>query len=168
MTRSSTILAASIGVGALAVSSVVTPPLCLIYNGSDSAPRGLYVAMPVTSLRVNDYVVARLPSGASKLASERGYLPRTIPVLKHVAAVAGQHVCVVRGAVLIDGIAAARALLEDGQGRRLNAWDGCRRLLKDELFLLNPNHSASFDSRYFGPIDASFVRGRATPLTQAH
>jgi len=34
----------------------------------------------------------------------------------------------------------------------------------DELFLLNATNLGSFDSRYFGPIDASFVRGRALLL----
>jgi type IV secretory pathway protease TraF len=48
--------------------------------------------------------------------------------------------------------------------RPLPAWSQCRVLLDGELFLLNPTRADSFDSRYFGPLDASFVRGRALPL----
>jgi type IV secretory pathway protease TraF len=44
----------------------------------------------------------------------------------------------------------------------LLAWNGCRQLVERELFLLNPSNRASFDSRYLGPLDASFVLGVAT------
>ena len=46
-------------------------------------------------------------------------------------------------------------------------WAQCRQLVVDELFLLNVTNPASFDSRYFGPIDASFVVGRAVALWTA-
>jgi type IV secretory pathway protease TraF len=36
--------------------------------------------------------------------------------------------------------------------------------MQGELFLLNSSHPASFDSRYFGPLDRSFVIGKAVPL----
>ena len=44
-------------------------------------------------------------------------------------------------------------------------FEGVRVLVEHELFLLNSTNVASFDSRYFGPIDSSFVRGRAIPLS---
>jgi type IV secretory pathway protease TraF len=36
--------------------------------------------------------------------------------------------------------------------------------MRNELFLLNPDKLASFDSRYFGPVTVSRVWGRAIPL----
>ncbi|PMU85654.1 S26 family signal peptidase, partial [Pseudomonas sp. GP01-A4] len=41
---------------------------------------------------------------------------------------------------------------------------GCRGLGASDYFLLARNVRASFDSRYFGPVAADSVIGRATPL----
>ena len=48
--------------------------------------------------------------------------------------------------------------------RPLPVWQGCRTLGTGELLLLNPDHPDSLDGRYFGPLPASAVIGRATPL----
>jgi len=140
------------------------PPLQVIYNASESAPRGWYRVGHPAQLRVGDYVVAQLPEQIAALAVARGYLPRSVPVLKRIAAVAGQRVCVKNGAVKVGMQQVARTLDVDFSGRPLTAWRHCRLLLMGELFLLNPSAAGSFDSRYFGPIDASFVRGVAVPL----
>jgi type IV secretory pathway protease TraF len=65
---------------------------------------------------------------------------------------------------LIDEAAVTTTLTLDGKRRPLTAWSHCRRLEAGELFLLNSSTPSSFDSRYFGPIDVSFVRGRANLL----
>lgn len=153
---------ALLAIAALLASTVVRPAVRLVYNASDSAPRGIYFVEQAIELRVGDYVIARLPETSAALAAERGYLPRSVPVLKQIAAIAGQGVCVRDGVVNIDGSAVARALDLDGQRRELHAWNGCRVLQSQEVFVLNLRSPASFDSRYFGPLDVSFVRGRAT------
>ena len=140
------------------------PSVQVVFNPTDSAPRGWYVVVPAIRLHRGDYVVARLPSDTAMLAAMRGYLPRSVPILKQIAAVTGQRVCVRDSIVYIDGVAVARTLDSDAKQRPLTAWAHCRHLVSDELFLLNPHNEASFDSRYFGPVDASFVRGRAIPL----
>ena len=162
MRRASTLLVTVIGVAVTALSAWTKPGVRLVYNASDSAPRGVYLVGEASHLRVGDYVVARLPDASAMLAAERGYLPRSVPVLKQIAAVTGQEVCIRDGAVYVDSRAVARTLEKDGQHRDLRSWQHCRTLLPRELFLLNPDSSASFDSRYIGPVDTSFVIGRAT------
>lgn len=135
----------------------------VVYNATDSAPKGLYWVTPPTDLALGDVVVARLPVDTASFADGRGYLPKTVPVLKHIAAIEGNWVCFKGGWLYVDGRPVARPLTEDGLRRPLTPWRHCRALVAGELFLLNPTNPASFDSRYFGPIDASFVRGRATP-----
>jgi type IV secretory pathway protease TraF len=66
--------------------------------------------------------------------------------------------------VYIDGAASAHQLAADRQGRPLPAWNGCRLLNAGEIFLLMTNESASFDSRYFGPVLSSAAIGRLVPL----
>jgi conjugative transfer signal peptidase TraF len=153
-----------LGVAALAFAAWVRPGLRLVYNASDSAPRGWYRVARREHLQVGNYVIARLPEAVAALAASRGYVPRSVPVLKRIAAVEGQVTCVRKGIVSVNGARVASTLEVDGRGRPLTAWRHCRRLLKGELFLLNPAAPASFDSRYFGPLDVSFVLGQATPL----
>lgn len=156
------VLAAS-SLVALSWAALATSPPQLIYNASDSVPTGWYRIAPVSSLVTGDLVLVRLPPDAMVLAARRGYLPSTVPLLKTVAAIAPQQVCVRSNYVLVDGQLRARQLHEDRQGRALPAWQGCRRLVGDELFLLG-NKPESFDSRYFGPVSVGAVIGRAQPL----
>lgn len=148
---------------ALGWAALATSPPQLIYNASDSVPTGWYRIAPVDSLATGDLVLVRLPADAMVLAAQRGYLPSTVPLLKTVAAIAPKRVCVRGDQVLVDGQLRARQLHEDRQGRALPAWQDCRRLVGDELFLLS-NKPESFDSRYFGPVSAGAVIGRAQPL----
>ncbi|TMG80297.1 MAG: hypothetical protein E6H78_18795, partial [Betaproteobacteria bacterium] len=57
------------------------------------------------------YVVARLPHDMAALAAARDYLPRSVPILKQIAAINGQRVCIRNPLICIDGAAVARALL---------------------------------------------------------
>jgi conjugative transfer signal peptidase TraF len=146
------------------LASVVRSPYRLVYNPSESAPRGWYgVGLP-RDLSVGRFALVRLPDDVARLADERRYLPRSVPLLKRVAAVSGQRICERDGVVEIDGSQVARAKTRDGIGRRLDAWTGCRTLADGELFLLSRNTESSFDSRYFGPIDHTRVIGRAIPV----
>jgi conjugative transfer signal peptidase TraF len=151
-------------VSALVWAAWAKPAVRIVYNASDSAPRGLYIVSPAADLQVGDYVVARLPEATANFAATRDYLPRFVPVLKQIAALPGQQVCIRNGSVYVDGTAVARTLNEDGKRRPLSPWKACRPLVDGEIFLLNSGNPASFDSRYFGPVDVSFVRGRAVHL----
>lgn len=151
-------------IAVLATTAVFSPRIRLVYNATESAPRGFYLAVPATHLQRGDLVLVRLPNALARLAAERGYLPSSVPALKQIAAMEGQPVCARDGRVYVDGYAVAQALAVDGKQRELPAWNGCRPLLEGELFLLNRGVKASFDSRYFGPVDRSFVRARAVSL----
>lgn len=152
---------------ALLAPAVLQHPTRIVYNPSDSVARGWYRIAPVVgtaSLPVGSIVLARLPADVAAFAAQRGYLPAGVPILKRIGAVAPQSACVREQVVRIDGAAVATARLHDGAHRPLAAWSPCRHLAEHELFLLSDTNPASFDSRYFGPIDASAVLGIATPL----
>ena len=156
-----------IGLAALCAPAMMTLPVGIVYNSSDSAPRGWYRVGGVDhaeSLRVGTIVLAHIPADAAALAAQRGYLPAGVPILKRIGAVAPQSVCVRKHVVRIDGIAAATTRTLDGRQRPLPIWQRCRVLADDELFLLSETNLASFDSRYFGPISANAVLGVARPL----
>lgn len=167
------VLFAGMGIGLAALCAPAVMPMSahervfVVYNPTDSVPRGWYWVGSIdnaASLHVGSIVLARLPADVALFAGPRGYLPDGVPILKRVGAVAPQSVCVRGQTVRIDGAVAAIARTHDGARRSLQVWPQCRPLAAGELFLLSDTNSASFDSRYFGPIAVSAVLGIARPL----
>ena len=141
----------------------IHPPIRIFYNASPSIACGWYLVVPPYRLRVGMLVVAYIPPWAARLAAERDYLPITVSVIKRIAAGDGESVCERSGSLTIDGRVVARALGADSAGRPLPAWQGCGILGRGEFLLLGDTWD-SYDSRYFGPISARAVVGRAIPL----
>jgi conjugative transfer signal peptidase TraF len=156
------------GLASLAWASFVSPLPRFVYNPSDSVAVGWYRVDPrqpgAAAPHIGSLVLVPLPPAAAALAARRGYLPWGIPLLKPVAAVAPQTVCIRDGIVRINGVPMVAVLRRDGRGRPLRAWPSCRRLRAGELFLLSTTNPASFDSRYFGPVHAFAVLGIAHPV----
>ena len=106
----------------------------------------------------------RAPESVAQLAAERGYLPAGVPLIKRIAAIAGDYVCAVGGRVTINGQAGGRQLRADGMGRPLPRWQGCETIEPGALFLFMEDAKTSFDSRYFGPVPDANVIGKLAPL----
>ncbi len=161
-------LYAAFGIAALAAPVLHASAARWVYNPSDSVPRGWYriesAGTVANALHVGDIVLARLPTEAAALAAQRGYLPERVPLLKRIGAMAPQRVCIAQRTVHVDDVPVALAREADGLGRGLLQWSHCRALRAGELFLLSATNPASFDSRYFGPIDTAAVLGRAQPM----
>ncbi len=153
-----------LGVGAIALPQLVNRPPWLVWNASASVPIGLYAVDAIIDVQTGDLVVVTPPEPLAGFLADRGYLPRGVPLLKHVAAVAGQTVCRVGRSVTVDAIEMGEARERDGRGRALPVWEGCRVIRRDEVFLMNPQSANSLDGRYFGPLPAASVVGRAIPL----
>lgn len=145
--------------------AVVNPmPLSLVWNVSASVPVGLYSIEPAGSLIVTDLVAAMPPEPFAGMFIERGYLGKAAPLLKRVMGLPGQIVCRQDGAITVDAVPLGDAPTTDSMGRELPVWNGCRRVAPGQLFLMNPDVRDSLDGRYFGPISAVSVIGRAIPL----
>lgn len=164
MKRAAVILCMDIGLAALLMPLAIPNRVQIVYNPTDSVPRGWYRIAPADSLHVGSIVLARLPAQAAALAAQRDYLPAGIPLLKRIGAMAPQRVCMDGMSVRIDDVVVATVMRSDGHGRPLSAWQQCRHMAHGELFLLSNTNPASFDSRYFGPVRASDVIGRAQPI----
>jgi conjugative transfer signal peptidase TraF len=149
--------------GILATSASAIPSRRLVWNASASVPIGLYWRIGAEPAR-GDLVLAWAPLWARRLAAERGYLPFDVPLVKRIAAVAGDTVCVVDSAVVINGETMAHQRDTDLSGQPLPRWDGCRILASGEFFLIMPHVPDSFDGRYFGISDRRDIVGRLVPL----
>jgi len=154
---------AGLGLAALGFAVLAEPAPRLIWNASASAPVGLYWVSRTAPAR-GDLVLAELPLDVRRLAADRGYLPEDVPLVKRLAAIAGDVVCAVGDAVFVNGRHIANRRERDPSGRVLPRWTGCRVLAADEVFLLMTSVSGSFDGRYFGPVWRARIIGRLVPL----
>jgi conjugative transfer signal peptidase TraF len=127
-------------------------------------PIGLYAVDAIIDVQTGDLVVVTPPEPLAGFLADRGYLPRGVPLLKHVAAVAGQTVCRIGRSVTVDAIEMGDARERDRRGRALPVWEGCCVIRRDEVFLMNSQSADSLDGRYFGPLPAASIVGRAIPL----
>lgn len=155
-----TILAA---MGVAAASTVETTTK-LIWNATASAPVGFYIVEPADRIEVPELVAVMPPEPLAGFMVGCGYVGRGIPLLKRVLGLPGQRVCRTGSAITVDGIEMGEALERDSLGRDLPIWQGCRVIGDGQIFLMNWDVSDSLDGRYFGPIPASSVIGRAVPL----
>jgi conjugative transfer signal peptidase TraF len=89
------------------------------------------------------------------------------PLLKPVAAIAGDIVTTTPDGLLVNGHALpnSAALFADSAGRHLPRLPaGSFSVAEGELWLVSSFNAASFDSRYFGAVPASLAIGTARPV----
>ena len=164
MTRLGYVTATAFATLLVATVSFVPMPVELIWNASASTPIGLYDLAPPRDLKVGDLVAIMPPAPLADFMVGRSYIGRDVPLLKHVAALPGQRVCRFGPRVTVDGVHLADALGHDSLSRALPVWNGCRRIAKGQLFLMNSSVRDSFDGRYFGALPTRNVIGEAMPI----
>jgi type IV secretory pathway protease TraF len=129
-------------------------------NISPSVPYGLYRLRAVPPvLHRGDLVVLPVP------ASVRPWQSRWLPLLKPVAAIAGDVVCRLEQVLFVNGMFYG-LIWQDAQGLPLPQFldeETCVTITEDELFLASPVRR-SLDSRYFGPVLVSALTAQAIPL----
>lgn len=138
------------------LAAVCDLPRLVLINETPSLPRGLYLRRFGKTAERGVVVAAPQPAGARIYLRQLGAPPNGL-LLKRVAAVAGDPVCR-RGDRLVLAGTTAPILVRDRRGVALPSWSGCRDLAPGEVFLLGDTE-ASFDSRYFGPVQRSQLQG---------
>jgi len=140
-------------------------------NLTPSHPLGLWRIVPLGRAAAVGALVFVCPprNAVFEQAAARGYLRRGLcpgwvgPLIKIVAAREGQHVEVGRS-VSIDGQPLEHSDVRsiDGEGRALVLWSG--GVVPLGHLYLHSSFVGSYDSRYFGPVPAEGVLGRAVPV----
>ncbi len=168
----------------LGISLFATLILCahsvgLRVNESPSLPIGSWRVWPLDrDLRRGD-IISFCPPGtpAFREAWRRGYLSAGHcaggyePLLKPVAAVAGDRVSGTDGGISVNGrlIANSKRLNRDGLGRTLPSPEAHDAFVaKGEVWVISSYNPLSFDSRYFGPVPIAKIEGLAHPLFVFH
>ena len=147
----------------LVTPSLVQPVPRIIWNASESVPIGWYL---VSSRQPNigEIAVIKPADWVQLYASERGYLPQNVWLLKPVFAAHPSVICRFGRYIFVNGKLVARAKIRDSQHRLLPAWKGCKSLKLDEVLVLSKLRG-SFDSRYIGPVKRNQIVGTAIPLS---
>ena len=164
MSRHASIAITFAASGALLLSISWKPRPWLVWNATASAPIGLYRVDRTDTFAVGDLVIAIPPEPIASFLADRGFLPRGVPLIKHVLALSRQTVCRSGLVITVGGFAMGTARDHDRRGRPLPDWQGCRTIESDKVFLMNRDEPASLDGRYFGALPVSSIVGRATPF----
>lgn len=164
MTRNRYVIATAVAALGIAIAGLVPTVPRLVWNASASVPIGFYTVAPAERIDVSHLVAVMPPEPIASFMAERGYVARNVPLLKRVLGLPGQWLCREGRAITVDGVPLGEARDRDSLGRDLPVWQGCRIIAEGEVFLMNPDAGDSLDGRYFGPLPASAVIGRATPL----
>ena len=162
--RHTLVLATTLSVTLIVLPAIATWSPRVLWNASASVPVGLYRLRPVGHLTIGDMVAVQPPRALSDYLDARGYLPRGVPLLKHVVALEGALVCRLGDRISTDLRPLGQAQAQDRDGRALPIWQGCHRLGAGEVFLMNPDAPDSLDGRYFGPLPRTAITARLTPL----
>jgi conjugative transfer signal peptidase TraF len=143
-------------------------------NDSPSMPTGLYVR---TSSESVASLVVFCPAGPfAQLSVERGYRSRgncpdsAEPLAKPIVASPGSTVELAARGMAVNGrlLPNTAPLVKDTLGRPLPHWPFGRYVVAPgAVWVASCYNSRSFDSRYFGPVDASQVREHVRPLLTA-
>ncbi len=148
-------LAAAALLAGVATAADSLPAVALV-NESPSLPRGIYARVPSKTIPLGSVVAIPQPAGSRAYLGSLG-MPADVLLLKRVAAVGGDRVCG-RNQTVDTPRRRVAARPQDRRGVRLVAWQECRVLRADEVFLLGDT-PGSFDSRYFGPVSRSEITG---------
>jgi conjugative transfer signal peptidase TraF len=149
-TRSSLVL------GGLVLAAVLSTRWVRL-NTSPSVPLGLYRLTAIRKPLARGALVV-LPAPRAVQA----WHSRWVPLLKPVAAVAGDAVCVWDEGLWVAGQWYG-PVYEEAQGRPLPHIRGCTRVQDGEVFLASPA-PRSLDSRYFSSVPVAALTAQATPL----
>jgi conjugative transfer signal peptidase TraF len=169
-------LAASGMAGVLVMTGLASADVAgLRINDTSSMPRGLWrVVAERVPLRHGEVVTICPPDTPPiRLGAGRGYIPPGLcpdgfePLVKPIAATAGDCVAVSRTGVVVNGrlVPSTAPLTRDSAGRPLRPFTaGTCTVPRGNVWLLSEHDPRSFDSRYFGPVPAANVLGVAWPV----
>jgi conjugative transfer signal peptidase TraF len=157
---------------AFLVAAVVAYAVGVRFTLTPSVPRGFYLQTG-DAVEVGRLVTFCPPEDVAAYALERGYLHRgscpggVEPLGKYVLAAEGDTVTLNEDGLAVNGRAVPHSAVyaRDVMGRELMHYAFGEHVVgEDSLFAFSGHHPRSFDSRYFGPVPESSVRGVLRPL----
>lgn len=136
----------------------------LLWNWTPSLPLGLYWLSPSErGARTGDLVAFPVPEAVRELVRQRRYLPPDALLVKPIVAGEADRVCTEGGTLTVNGAAFGAVATQDTRGRPLPHPEVCGPLSEGLVYVAS-RCPTSFDSRSFGAVPRSAIRGTVTPL----
>lgn len=136
-------------------------------NYTPSMPKGLYRIKPLPpaiTLHKGDIILYPVPEEVEAIIYGRHYLRRGVPLMKPIAALAGDKVCIDHHTLTINQVAIGRVFDVDSNGEVIPHKEGCYILKAGQILPISTYYERSFDGRYHGPISKKMLIGIAEPL----
>ncbi|MFN4024425.1 MAG: S26 family signal peptidase [Hyphomonas sp.] len=142
--------------------AVLRPQERVLYNPSDSIPKGFYVR-DSTEPAPGSIVAIRAVDAAPAYSTTRNFTGPGHRFLKRIAGMEGDTICAEGSTIRINDVPVAERAEADPAGGPLPAWSGCVTLSGGEVFLLG-DHPGSFDGRYWGISQQADLTGPWRPV----
>lgn len=147
-----------------------------VSNFTESMPKGYYSIVERNPVNVtNEEIVTFCPDHTVYFseAFTRRYIKQggekeacwVTPLLKVVGAKAGDHVHADENGIVVNGVLLAHSASQpkDGKGQEMKIWRYDGIVPEGKVVLVNPM-DLSFDSRYFGLVDANRIMEKVVPF----
>ena len=151
----------ALSLSGLVASSLVDHDPLLIWNRTESVPKGLYLIRN-TPLERGMLVAYRPTKSESYWLHSKGITGKNWPILKRIMALEDDTICWRSGAVSVNDQHVGNVLSEVD----LPAIEGCVQLEYGDVFLMNA-HTRSVDGRYFGIQKTNDIIGAASLIWRA-
>lgn len=139
-----------------------------IFQFTESLPKGIYFIEHGKVLTYGSLVIFPPPENVKGLLVERGWVPERLIknffFMKPIVAIQGDKVEVSYQGCFINGRYFGPVDKYDSKGRPLQNLDRVFVLGPDEYFVGVQQYHKSFDSRYFGTIRGSQIKGTVRPF----
>ena len=169
MTKWQKVIAGTILGGLILFHPGITVPTIFYTNLTASIPRGLYMAIPGTTLRDGDIVVYRPTDVTRRFAQEQGYgtgyLNAEYRLIKKIGALPQETYQVAEGTndFFANGRFIGQARKTDPQGCVLPVQYGTHTVPEDSFLPIGEN-PLSFDGRYEGVVPMDHILARVVPI----
>ena len=148
---------------------------------SQSVRPGWYFKKPINkSIYKGEMVLFNPDKKLDRFIASRGWKKKGVPLIKEVAGIPGDKICIDGNNFLINNHKVAVIKKYDSKYRLLpNYWrdkgvsikhrvgfksPGCFLLNKSEYLVLGLHSKDSFDGRYFGPISSKLIKHQAVDI----
>lgn len=133
----------------------------LVMNITNSMPRGIYIRSSFESIKRGSIVTVPIPEIMREYVRAYPAWDKFFDshrLLKTVVAIHGDTICRNGNKFSINGSVIAYAEERGPDQRLLPNWQGCKRLMQDEIAVYSNGLRDSIDSRYWGPTPALTAR----------
>lgn len=131
----------------------------LVYNFTDSLPKGLYLVMP-GPVNKGELIAFEPPPIAAELIRSRKYLRKEGVLLKQIVGAKGDSIYTKNGEFFVNCESYGGFVATDKEGRFMPRFSFCGKLPEDRVVVAIKGKDNSFDSRYFGPVPNRNILGR--------